>query len=130
MRSRKRHFSLPYRGLTALQNNSGLWVCNDQDADITVNMYVWVSSVAETILLSCSEDEGPVSGRLYADDQGGYNVNVGFCDATDPEDVGPSAYADDWPGPVGTPTLQCDDGGAEPCATTVNPWDVEGSGAA
>ncbi|KAK3709709.1 hypothetical protein LTR37_010736 [Vermiconidia calcicola] len=87
-------------------NTSGVYVCNDNDEDITIPM----SEATEQMLYLMSICIGgnsigkdAVSGRVKVD--AGWNMNVGYCNGNDSPSIPPSGYG--WPGPNGTPDVQC-----------------------
>lgn len=119
--------------------HSGVYVCNDNDNDITITNSD-ASQFAELILLVCSKktSSSGISGQAFTSDQGGYvrrampaitvptnlgylqNVVVGFCDGQQNPSPPPSAYTP--PGPNGDAEITCGGNGPDPCLfTTCDP---------
>ncbi|KAK5165693.1 uncharacterized protein LTR77_008616 [Saxophila tyrrhenica] len=108
------------------------YVCNDQDVMLFVPMNEVLDNLiylAEVCVDYHLVDIGPPggtglmagtnmpgSGRVRVTDRDGYNVNIGYCNGNDGDDVSPSAYG--WPGPNGEPWLQCGKDGQVPCPGT------------
>ncbi|KAK5170894.1 uncharacterized protein LTR77_004038 [Saxophila tyrrhenica] len=103
-------------------NTSGVYVCNDQDSDLDVpmNEVVDLLDYLGQICLHKKTDDGGQdgngSGRVTTTDRGGYNVNIGYCNGNDSPSIPPSGYG--WPGPNGTPFIQCGKEGQPPCEGT------------
>lgn len=97
-----------------------MYLCNDQDVDITVdlksvaNYGSEVDSYCASIPSSDGDLDGNYSGQLFVSDDGGYNVVVAFCDNNEPTDTLPSSYS--APGPNGSPLLTCGIPGTSFCA--------------
>ncbi|KAK5169796.1 uncharacterized protein LTR77_005774 [Saxophila tyrrhenica] len=100
-------------------NTSGVYVCNDQDSDIELDMGD-ITPVMKGLMDTCGyhDDktyEVPISGQIFVDANGGYNLNIAYCNGNDATNIGPSAYS--APGPNGDPhqNTSCGVGGA-PCS--------------
>ncbi|KAK5163345.1 uncharacterized protein LTR77_010718 [Saxophila tyrrhenica] len=88
-------------------NTSGVYVCNDNDFDITFTGADG-SAFAGLILGVCydgGEGHHPVSGQAFTSDNDGFNVVVGFCDNDDDVATKPSDYTP--PGPNGNAPINC-----------------------
>lgn len=77
-------------GRVGCYDTSGVYVCNDQSDDLAFGMDEVVAQVAW--LKEVCGEHGAVSGQVFSEEHGGYNVNVGFCDSGDPVTKGPGEY--------------------------------------
>jgi hypothetical protein len=81
-------------------NTSGAYVCNDQGVEITIDMSE-ITEVMDGLISTCytGGDTYGISGQMFMDTNGGYNLDIGFCDNDQSTDTPPSAYTP--PGPNG-----------------------------
>lgn len=85
-------------GRIGCYDTSGVYVCNDQDVEITIPMDEAIAQV-DYLNLLCRGGENTVSGQVFSDSYGGYNLNIGYCNNNHPLDARPSDYT--FPGPNG-----------------------------
>ncbi|KAK5166906.1 uncharacterized protein LTR77_007635 [Saxophila tyrrhenica] len=80
-------------GRVGCYNSSGVYICNDQDVDIEIQMGE-VVEVLTQLSETCYVGHSPygISGQIFMDSLGGYNLNIGYCDNNDPNLTGPGAY--------------------------------------
>ncbi|KAK5166039.1 uncharacterized protein LTR77_008300 [Saxophila tyrrhenica] len=99
-------------------NNSGIYVCNDQDVDVDVDPFELEDS-AQSLISNCQTywgyDIDAVSGQAFYGDPG-INLVAAYCDSNDPPSKKPSDYgtcaSDDCPPSCGWPGAdvpRCDD---------------------
>lgn len=83
-----------------------MYLCNDQDVDVTIDLSTAVTfgNALELVCTQGGDNEDAWSGQMFFDDLGGYNLVFGFCDNNQPTDTPPSAYT--YPGPNGD-AFQC-----------------------
>lgn len=83
------HSSLPHAENLTL--DSGVALCNDNDFDISVDLPYLMDHSGAMISVVCGGEGGtPISGQTFVDEDGGYNLIVGYASPHDPAHVGQS----------------------------------------
>ena len=94
-------------------NTSGVYICNDQAVDITIAI-TDATTITNYIYETCISNGEGLSGQMFTDANGGYNVVIAFCDGNLSPSTPPSAYTP--PGPNGGPAVVCGGNNQNPCS--------------